>query len=64
MLKNIAESASYAHPDQIFRSLLRNGRNAAKVLSSLAVCYFLYKTTKIYLKRRKYNHIPGPPTKG
>ena len=27
-------------------------------------CLFGYKTIVIYLKRRKFNHIPGPPTKG
>ena len=26
--------------------------------------FFIYKTFDIYLKRRKYRHIPGPPTNG
>ena len=26
--------------------------------------YFLYKTLNIYLKRRRYRHIPGPQSNG
>ena len=26
--------------------------------------FFFYKTFDIYTKRRKYKHIPGPPTNG
>ena len=26
--------------------------------------WFAYYTVSVYLKRRKYRHIPGPPTKG
>ena len=26
--------------------------------------YIIYRAGKIYLVRRKYRHIPGPPTKG
>ena len=27
-------------------------------------CFISYKTLKIYLNRRKFRHLPGPPTKG
>ena len=33
-------------------------------LSSSAIGFFLCKTISIYLMRRKYSHIPGPPTRG
>lgn len=38
-----------------------------RLLVGLAVVLLLilaYKTVKIYLLRRKYRHIPGPPTNG
>ena len=35
-----------------------------KLLTGFVVIYSVYKTGKIYLIRRKYKHIPGPPTKG
>jgi hypothetical protein len=33
-------------------------------LDGLAGTYLVYRIARIYLKRRKYRHIPGPPTKG
>jgi len=33
-------------------------------LSALPILFILFITVKIYLARRKYKHIPGPPTKG
>lgn len=30
----------------------------------LSTSYIVYKIVGFYLKRRKYRHIPGPPTKG
>lgn len=39
-------------------------QNACLLLGSTATAYFLLKTTKIYLKRRKYREIPGPPANG
>lgn len=41
--------------------VLKLGAKAA--LASLA-SYFAYYTLKVYLVRRRYAHIPGPPTKG
>ena len=32
-------------------------------VAGLASTYLLYRIARIYLKRRKYRHIPGPPTK-
>jgi hypothetical protein len=34
------------------------------LLACAAAGYLLYKSGKIYFLRRKYRHIPGPPTKG
>ena len=34
------------------------------LVAHIAALYAIYKTIRIYLKRRKYKHIPGPPTKG
>ncbi len=31
---------------------------------STSVGLFVYKTIQIYRMRKKYRHIPGPPTKG
>ena len=49
-------------------TLIRNGVEKPKIvlvgISSLAVSYFLYKTFKLYLKTRKYSHIPGPSASG
>lgn len=39
-------------------------KNVALTTISLGFGYFAYKTVQIYLIRRKYRHIPGPPTKG
>jgi hypothetical protein len=36
----------------------------SQLLGGLASSYIIYKTIRIYLIRRKYRHIPGPPTKG
>ena len=30
----------------------------------LSTSYLLYKIVRFYLFKRKYRHIPGPPTKG
>lgn len=38
--------------------------NLLKIVGGLAGAYFIYKTGKTWLIRRKYRHIPGPPTKG
>ncbi len=35
-----------------------------KVVAYLASSYAIYKTIQIYLLRRKYRHIPGPPATG
>lgn len=38
-----------------------------KLLLGLALALLaivIYKTVKIYLIRRKYRHLPGPPTNG
>ena len=35
-----------------------------KILVALPIVLFVYFTVKIYLLRRKFIHIPGPPTKG
>jgi hypothetical protein len=35
-----------------------------KLLTGFFAIYVVYKTGKIYLIRKKYKHIPGPPTKG
>lgn len=43
---------------------LATPKNLAIVAVSLGVSYVGYKTLVIYLRRRKYRHIPGPPTKG
>ena len=38
--------------------------NFGGTLAGLATSYLIYRIARIYLKRRKYRHIPGPPTKG
>jgi hypothetical protein len=38
--------------------------NVFKLIGGFGLSYFIYKTIKIYLKRRKFGHIPGPKTKG
>jgi hypothetical protein len=35
-----------------------------KLFTGVVFIYAIYKTGKLYLIRRKYKHIPGPPTKG
>lgn len=38
-------------------------KNIAIILGGLGASYFAYFTVDLYLKRKKYQHIPGPPTK-
>ncbi len=41
--------------------------NKSKLLLTCAsslLCLIGYKTYRIYLSRKKFRHIPGPPTKG
>ena len=51
---------------QLFRRKIkmRLVRDVAGIFTTLVVGYVGYKTLRIYLLRRKYRHIPGPPTKG
>lgn len=35
-----------------------------KIASGFAATFFVYKTIKIYMIRKKYKHIPGPKTNG
>lgn len=39
-------------------------KNALVAFCVMGTAYVLYKTVRLYLKKRKYRHIPGPPTKG
>lgn len=43
---------------------LSNVYNAGKLIGGLAAFYVIYKAGRIYLIRKKYDHIPGPPAKG
>ena len=43
---------------------LRKPKNVAVSVGALSAIYAVYITFKVYLKRRKYRHIPGPPTNG
>lgn len=38
--------------------------NVLKLIATLASSYVIYKSVQIYLLRRKYRHIPGPPANG
>lgn len=46
------------------RSMKIRSINVLKIIGGLGFSYFIYKTIKIYLKRRKFSHLPGPKTKG
>lgn len=39
-------------------------KSIAILASTLGLSYFAYRTLTIYLTRRKYRHIPGPPADG
>lgn len=41
-----------------------NAFYVGKLSAGLITLYLFYKTGEMYLHRRKYRHIPGPPTKG
>ena len=43
---------------------LARPKKLALVAAGLSLSYLGYKTVEIFLNRRKYRHIPGPPTKG
>jgi hypothetical protein len=64
MFESINEFMDLLSLEQISTFLINNRPNAAKSLSGLIVGFILYKTFQMYLKKRKYAHIPGPPTKG
>ena len=40
------------------------GKWAAAGIVTVAVCATSYVTLNIYMARRRYAHIPGPPTRG
>lgn len=46
------------------KSFLSRPANIGKCVLAAGVSYFIYKTVKIYLRRRQYRHIPGPKTRG
>ena len=39
-------------------------KNVAIFVGGVTTSYVVYKTVRFYLKKRKYRHIPGPPTNG
>lgn len=39
---------------------LKSQKIAFLAASGLATTYFVYYTIKLYIKKRKYQHIPGP----
>ena len=43
---------------------LKKPKNLAIIVAGLGASYAVYSTVKIYLLRRKYAHIPGPPNSG
>lgn len=43
---------------------LTRPKNLAILTAGLSLSYVAYRTVITYLNRRKYRHIPGPPTKG
>ena len=43
---------------------LKKPKNVAIIVGGLAASYAVYSTYKIYILRRKYAHIPGPPCSG
>lgn len=43
---------------------LAKPKNLAIVAAGCGLTYIGYQTLVIYLRRRKYRHIPGPSTKG
>ena len=53
------------YPD--IKSTLANVVRPVNIVKNLFVVgsvYLIYKTVKIYIKRRRFRHIPGPGTKG
>ena len=47
-----------------FTDELKSPKNLAILVGVLGASYAFYATFKIYLIRRKYAHIPGPPNSG
>lgn len=47
-----------------FKITLKDPKNVAIAAGSLGASYFLYYTYRMYRLRKKYAHIPGPPTNG
>lgn len=39
-------------------------KNMLIAVSGVGASYFVYLTIKLYRKKRRYRHIPGPPTRG
>ena len=37
-------------------------KSLVSVIASASVSFFVYKTFQIYRMRKRYEHIPGPPT--
>lgn len=43
---------------------IKNPKNIALIVLGAGTSFIAYQTLKIYFLRRKFRHIPGPPTKG
>lgn len=39
-------------------------KNVTLVFAGSISSYFVFKSVKFWLKKRKFHHIPGPPTEG
>ena len=52
--------------DDLLRAIMdySTPKNILLFTLGLSTSYLLYKFVKFYLYKRKYRHIPGPPTNG
>jgi hypothetical protein len=63
MVKNLKLKLFMAHKN-LLTMIEINPIKICQALGGITASFILYKAVRIYLIKRKYNHIPGPPTKG
>lgn len=60
LFKSLDLATSLKNYDKLKISAL----DGVKIVAGTGGIYFIYQTIRIYQRRRKYKHIPGPKTNG
>jgi hypothetical protein len=61
---NINKIICFFFLNRVNLNKMTNFKKYIGALVGISVGYIIFRVGKIYILRRKYKHIPGPPTKG